>query len=83
MHAQNQSVLPGQPGESPFPSTTAPLVYVVEELQWEYKRIECLLNDQAAPTEGDLNALGEEGWELVGILTYRDRVYLYFKRLVE
>jgi hypothetical protein len=82
MHAEH-GWLPERPGDPRFPSEPSPLVYVLEELHREHKRIEQVLDGQAAPTEEDLNALGEAGWELVGILSYRDRVYLYFKRLIE
>jgi len=82
MHAEH-GWMPQRPGDSQFPSEPSPLVFVLEELHWEYKRIERVLDKQAAPTEEDLNALGEQGWELVGILSYRDRAYLYFKRLLE
>lgn len=53
-----------------------PLVYV--QPVWEYKHVV----RQAALSESELNALGPEGWELVGVVPASNAVHFYFKRLV-
>jgi hypothetical protein len=50
-------------------------VYVYEKQRWEYRVI------TRAMTEGELNTLGAEGWELVGLLTLPATTQLYFKRV--
>jgi hypothetical protein len=40
---------------------------------WEYRLI-------VAPTPGQVNELGAEGWEMVSFSVYADNQYLYFKR---
>jgi hypothetical protein len=50
------------------------MVYVYEKQQREYKRI------ASAMTEDELNALGAEGWELVGVVALPDTTQFYFKR---
>lgn len=70
--------------EIPFPPPHAapqsrpdPL-YVHVQPQWEYReRVHPL---DALPTEADLNALGDEGWELVGMTVAGGAVHYYFKR---
>jgi hypothetical protein len=48
-------------------------------VQWEYKIV--VVTDKDL-TEADLNALGQEGWELIPIRTsgIGGKVYHYFKR---
>jgi hypothetical protein len=75
--------LPDRLSEPEVPTPQSPLIYVKEELRWEYKRLERNLESESAPTEDDLNALGNEGWELVSTLAHKGQVYLYFKRLAE
>lgn len=55
------------------------MVYVEEELRWEYKQLARPHGDEM-PTEEELNELGEHGWELVGTVTLASTVYFYFKR---
>jgi hypothetical protein len=45
---------------------------------WEYKHV-----SGDPPDETELNAIGADGWELVGVVAVRDDVHLYFKRLVQ
>lgn len=49
--------------------------------RWEYRRLERNLRTEEAPTEKDLDALGREGWELVGMFFDSPLLYLYLKRL--
>jgi hypothetical protein len=60
-----------------------PIVYVKEKPVWEYKQLVRNLAQEKTPTEDELNALGADGWELVGIFTATPFVYFYFKRLAE
>jgi hypothetical protein len=59
----------------------SPIVYVDENLAWEYKQLVRNLAKEKAPSEDELNALGADGWELAGIFTDSPFVYFYFKRL--
>lgn len=58
-----------------------PIVYVDEEIVWEYKQLVRNLAKENAPTEEELNKLGAEGWELAGVFSDSPFVYFYFKRL--
>jgi hypothetical protein len=60
-----------------------PMVYVTEKSVWEYKQIIRNLAKEQALTEGELNALGSDGWELAGVFNDSPFVYFYFKRLAE
>jgi Domain of unknown function (DUF4177) len=51
------------------------MVYVYEKQRWEYKMI-----FQGAMSEEELNALGAEGWELVGLVALPENTRFYFKR---
>jgi hypothetical protein len=62
---------------TPLPT---PMVYVREEPAWEYRRLVKNLSDEDAPSEAELNALGQDGWELAGLFTAAPMLYLYFKR---
>ena len=69
----------------PRPSSYAfpiPMVSVREEPRWEYRRILRELRTEEAPSEAELNTLGEEGWELTGMFMDSPFLYLYFKRSV-
>lgn len=61
----------------PFP---IPMVPMHEEPCWEYRQIVRNLRTDTAPTEGELNALGAEGWEMSGLFSDLPFLYLYFKR---
>lgn len=55
-------------------------------MRWEYKRVNLEIGEVPhRPFEDELNALGAEGWELVGTLQherhgYSHEVHLVFKR---
>lgn len=59
------------------------MVYVKKSLKWEYKQIVRNLSEEGAPDEAELNALGEEGWELSGVAQQPPLAYFYFKRQIE
>jgi Domain of unknown function (DUF4177) len=67
---------PPQPQEPQLPRVQPSLVYVYEKQRWEYKVVA-----QSAVAEEELNALGLDGWELVGIVALPERTQFYFKRL--
>lgn len=50
---------------------------------WRYKRLARDLRREEAPTESELDALGADGWELVGSFADASVAYFYFKRLAD
>ena len=73
-----QTVPPAHPAPPPMPEVhiQPPLVYV--EPVWEYKAV----TRKAPPEEAELNALGAQGWELVGVASEGGALHFYFKRVV-
>jgi hypothetical protein len=57
------------------------MVYVSEKIVWEYKQLVRNLSRDNAPADEELNRLGKEGWELVGIMKDSPIAYFYFKRM--
>ena len=74
---EERSVYPRQPDPGPG---NPPLVYVADEPAWEYTRVVRHMGETGAPTGEELTELGEQGWELAGILSQAQFVYFYFKR---
>ena len=66
---------PPQPQERSAPHIQTPMVYVYEKQRWEYRKIERVM------TEEELNTLGADGWELVGVVTPPATTQFYFKRV--
>lgn len=66
---------PPQPQEPPAPHIQTPMVYVYEKPQWEYRII------ASEMTQDELNSLGAEGWDLVGVVALPPKTQFYFKRL--
>lgn len=69
------------PFPPPRPSAAEPRLeppVVRVEARWEYKQVACVPSE--LPSEAQLDALGAEHWELVGVVPSADRVYFYFKR---
>ena len=64
----------------PAPGVITPIVYVNEKIIWEYKVLTRNLSKEDAPAEDELNRLGKDGWELVGIVSDSSLAYLYLKR---
>jgi hypothetical protein len=67
--------------EEPVAQANVPMVWVREPVVWEYRRLERERGDHGALPVQELNELGEEGWELAGVLAVEERVYFYFKRV--
>jgi hypothetical protein len=57
------------------------MVYVREATQWEYTVVMRPLADNSVMTVPELNALGAQGWELMGIVATSHQTLYYFKRL--
>lgn len=64
-------------------SVRPPTIYVQKPLKWEYKQIVRNLESEKPLDEAELNALGEEGWEMSGVAQQPPLAYFYFKRLIE
>lgn len=62
----------------PPPGVPIRTPHVFVQPVWEYKR----LSMDEPPREGELNALGAEGWELIAMIPSGPGISLYFKRLV-
>jgi hypothetical protein len=58
-----------------------PMVYLDENPSWEYKLFIRDLELDNAPAEDEINPLGAQGWEMVGILVHANMLYCYFKRM--
>jgi hypothetical protein len=54
--------------------------WVPVEPRWEYKQVVRDLEDEGVMTESELNTLGNEHWELAGIMREDHRAHYYFKR---
>jgi hypothetical protein len=57
-----------------------PTVFVYEQQTWEHRILNTSAADDPRVTEEALNALGKEGWELVGVVPHSGVVQLYLKR---
>jgi hypothetical protein len=73
--------------EIPFPpplpeARRAPVepLWVPVEPRWEYQTIVRQVDTEPLPSEGELNAWGEDHWELVSVLRAEGQVHFYFKR---
>lgn len=60
-----------------------PMIYIEKPLTWEYKQIVRNLESEKPLEEAELNALGEDDWEMVGIAQQPPMTYYYFKRQIE
>jgi hypothetical protein len=58
-----------------------PTVYVYERQQWEYRVVTKHVGEEPTCSENDLNALGKDGWELVGVVPVQASVEFVFKRV--
>lgn len=66
---------PGSTEEPPIP-----VVYTNSVQAWEYKLFIRDLETDNAPDEDELNPLGAQGWELVGMFLHTGMLYFYFRR---
>jgi hypothetical protein len=72
--------IPEIPRQPPEMHLVPPMVFVPPA--WEYRELRRSLPDQGPLSEAELNALGTEGWELVGIYPEAAALHFYFKRLI-
>lgn len=56
-----------------------PTVFVYEKPGWEYRVVSRKMADDPL-AEDELNALGTDGWELVGVVPMSETVQFYLKR---
>ena len=70
--------IPLPPRHNPRPHAWMEPPLVPFEPRWEYKEIVREAEDLLR--ESELNALGEERWELAGVAPAGSRVHFYFKR---
>jgi hypothetical protein len=59
-----------------------PTILVYERQVWEYEVVSRNV-DQLPLSQGELNTLGKDGWELVGVAALLDTVQFYFKRILK
>ena len=78
MSAKIEIPFPPHRPDPPAHRLTPPWVPV--EPRWEYKEIVRDLDSEDLLSESDLNVLGEEHWELAGIVRDDRRTHYYFKR---
>jgi hypothetical protein len=71
--------IPFPPPRSSPPGRVDPPMVAVEP-RWEYQEVVRSLKEQGPLTQPELNALGDEHWELAGVVTAGERVHFYFKR---
>ena len=60
-----------------------PLIYLPQKSGWRYKTVVRNRSVAELLTDQELNQLGEEGWELVGLLPLDHAVYFYFKQIAD
>jgi hypothetical protein len=68
-----------QPTEPQRPQAQQPTVFVYERQGWEYRLVSKEVDQPL--TQDELNALGKDGWELVGIVALLNTVQFYLKRI--
>jgi hypothetical protein len=78
----NQMLIPPYEPKQSQPVRT-PTIYIKQSEKWEYKQVIRNLENENPPSEGELNALGADGWEMSGVAQQSSLAYFYFKRLVE
>ena len=77
---QHALIPPREPQHEPV---RPPMIYIEKPLRWEYKQIVRHLENEQPLDEAELNALGEDGWEMTGVAPQPPLAYYYFKRLLE
>lgn len=70
---------PPAPQDPPRPAVQPPVVLVSEKQRWEYRIVDRSPGEEPGAVEPELNALGEDGWELVAVVPGATMRF-YFKR---
>jgi hypothetical protein len=78
MSARVEIPFPSRPGQPSSGRVNPP--FVPFEPCWEYTELVRDRKTEGLPSEAELNALGDEHWELAGIVDDGERVHFYFKR---
>jgi hypothetical protein len=76
MSLQNQF-----PGKHDVQDVHSPMIYVQEEIAWQYKYLAIDLRRDPMPDEELLDELGAGGWELASMIIHDQLLHIYFKRL--
>jgi hypothetical protein len=71
--------IPQRPQQPEHPRVQPSTVFVYERQGWEY-RIASRKSDEQPLGEDELNALGNDGWELIGVVPLPHEVRFFFKR---
>lgn len=59
----------------------SPMIYVQEEIVWQYKYLAIDLQRDPMPDEKLLDELGADGWELASMIIHNQILHIYFKRM--
>ena len=84
----NVSEFPGHPfpqappTQEQRPNVQPPTVFVYEKQRWEHKVISKDAGADQLGTQDELNALGREGWEPVGVVSTSGGLHFYLKRTI-
>ena len=70
--------IPFPPRHEPHPHPRPDQLFVPVAPRWQYRVMS--RDPDALPTEPELDALGDEGWELTGVSPAGGQVHYYFKR---
>jgi hypothetical protein len=62
------------------PHVQPPTVFVYEKQGWEYKVVSKDPAVDARALEEELNALGKDGWEVIGVVPLSAALQFYLKR---
>lgn len=65
----------------PVAPVIVPVVYSREQCEWEYKTITKGTKNHGLIDTEELQTLGADGWELVGVVSTPASLVYYFKRL--
>ena len=77
-----RSLIPPHEPKQPEP-IRPPMIYIEKRLKWEYKQVIRDAESEKPLNETELNALGEDDWEMAGVAQQPPLTYYYFKRQVE
>jgi hypothetical protein len=78
MSARVEIPFPPHRSDPSSPRVSPPWVPV--EPRWEYRQIVRDLAAEGVMTEAELNNMGNDHWELAGIMQEAGRAHYYFKR---
>lgn len=70
------------PERPEFEPAQPPMIYIRKPPKWEYKVATHQLPPGSHADENELNELGQDGWELAGIVHENSYTHFYFKRLI-